>query len=435
MNYYVANFLKIDDMKLVVEKFGGSSVADRIRIEACADRIVRTRKEGNAVAAVVSAMYGETNRLIDMAHQYALEPSRREVDAMISTGEQVSSALLAITLQKKGCPARSFTGAQIAIVTEPVHGKARVSRVDVEKLEKVIADGIVPVIAGFQGIDEEGNITTLGRGGSDTTAVAIAAALRADECRIYSDVDGIFTADPNTVPDARVLDQITIEEILELAGVGAKVLQIRAVEFAYKYHVPMRVLSSFKDVPGTSITLGEDTMDMEQPLISGVAYNINEAKFTILGVPDRPGIASQVFSPIADAHINVDMIIQNIGTDNNTDLTFTIDRNEYASCGRILDDVVAQIGARGYTGSQDIAKISVVGVGMRSHTGIATKMFTTLANEGINIQMISTSEIKISVIVDEKYAKLGVRALHDAFNLSENNVPDREEAPQAVLQM
>lgn len=428
-------FLNSSDMNLVVEKFGGSSVANRTRIEACADRIIRTRKEGSAVAAVVSAMYGETNRLLDLARQYSPDPSRREVDALISTGEQVSSALLAMVLQKKGCPARSFTGTQIAIVTEPVHGKARVSRVDVEKLQKVIADGIVPVIAGFQGIDEEGNVTTLGRGGSDTTAVAIAAALEADECRIYSDVDGIFTADPNIVPDARVLEQITIEEILELAGVGAKVLQIRAVEFAFKYRVPMRVLSSFKDVPGTSITLGEENMDMEQPLISGIAYNINEAKFTIVGVPDRPGIASQVFSPIADAHINVDMIIQNIGTDNNnTDLTFTIDRNEYASCGRILDDVVDQIGAKSYVGSRDIAKISVVGVGMRSHTGIATKMFTTLANEGINIQMISTSEIKISVIVDEKYAELGVRALHDAFNLSEDNVPDREAAPQEELQ-
>ena len=418
-------------MALVVEKFGGTSVANIERIRAVADRIIRTRAEGHDVVAVVSAMYGETNRLVELAREANGGGSLRETDVAISTGEQVTIALLAMALHSRGCDAVSFTGAQVPILTDQVFGKARILSVGQSRILSEIGNGKVVVVAGFQGITEDGEITTLGRGGSDTTAVALAAALNALECRIYTDVDGVFTADPRIVHDATVLAHITVEEMLELASSGAKVLQIRAVEFAFKHGITLRVLSSFRDVPGTLITLEE--MQMEQPLISGIAYNAQEAKLTLRGVPDRPGVASKVFGPIADANINVDMIIQNIGEDNNTDLSFTVDRSEYERSCEILKEVVRHVGARDFVGAQNIAKLSVVGVGMRSHTGIATKMFSTLADEGINIQMITTSEIKISVIVDDKYVELGVRALHKAFELGNDVQPIEEEAPQDVL--
>lgn len=419
-------------MPLYVEKFGGTSVANMERINAVADRVMRTRAEGNDVVVVLSAMYGETNRLLALAHEASENPEPSEVDVAISTGEQVSIALLSIILNSRGCKAVSCTGSQIPIVTDSVHGKARILDIDQALIMRHLEDGAVVVVAGFQGVTEEGRVTTLGRGGSDTTAVALAAALGAEECRVYTDVDGIFTADPRIVPEAQVLNQITAEEMLELSSSGAKVLQIRSVEFAFKYDVPLRVLSSFRDVPGTLITVEEP--DMEQPLISGITYNIHEAKVTVRGVPDRPGVASKLFGPIADAHINVDMIIQNIGDDNDTDLSFTVDRSEYERSLAILETVKHEIGAKAVVGAQDIAKISVVGVGMRSHAGIATTMFSALAEEGINIQMITTSEIKISVIVDDKYVELGVRALHKAFGLDAGNEPVEQEAPQAELQ-
>jgi len=416
-------------MSLVVEKYGGSSVASLDRINAVADRILRTREEGHEVVAVVSAMQGETNRLIGLAQEANGGKFLREIDVAISTGEQVAIALLAMVLQSKDCDAVSMTGSQVPIRTDKVFGKARILDIGKDRITKAVQNGKVVVVAGVQGVTHYGEITTLGRGGSDTTAVALAAALDASECRIYTDVDGVFTADPRIVHTAKVLSQITVEEMLELASSGAKVLQIRAVEFAYKHGVILRVLSSFRDVPGTLITLEE--MQMEQPLISGVAYNANESKLTLRGVPDRPGVASKIFSPIAEANINVDMIIQNIGNDNNTDVSFTVDRSEYDRCMEILERVVDEVGAKDHVGAPNIAKLSVVGVGMRSHSGIATKMFSVLADEGINIHMISTSEIKISVIVDDKYVELGVRALHKAFELGDEMGPVAEAVPQS----
>ncbi len=418
-------------MALIVEKFGGTSVANLVRIEAVAERIIKTRREGHDVVVVVSAMGGETNRLVDLAKQAGGGSLLRETDVMISTGEQITIALLAMILQNKGCDAVSYTGAQVPILTDEVYGKARILKVEKTRILSELKNGKVVVVAGFQGVNCRGDITTLGRGGSDTTAVALAAALGALECRIYSDVDGVFTADPRIVQRARILERVTVEEMLELASSGAKVLQIRAVEFAVKHRVTLRVLSSFRDVPGTLITFEES--NMEQPKITGIAYNANEAKLTIRGVPDKPGVASKVFGPIAESHINVDMIIQNVGDDNNTDLSFTVDRSEYDRSCKILETVVKEIGARDFVGANDIAKISVVGVGMKSHTGIATTMFSTLANEGINIQMISTSEIKISVIVDDKYMELGVRSLHTAFGLDDETVDIEESAPQQDL--
>ena len=418
-------------MPLIIEKFGGTSVADVERINKAAQRVIRTRTDGYDVVVVLSAMAGDTNRLIDLATQVNANPDPRELDMAMSTGEQITIALLSIALNRDGCKAKSYTGSQLPIVTNDVHGKARVERIDSNKVRNDLDQGYVVVVAGFQGMTETGEITTLGRGGSDTTAVALAAELNAKECRIYTDVDGVMTADPRVVPDARILEQITAEEMLELSSSGAKVLQIRAVEFAYKYGVDLRVLSSFHDVPGTLISSKES--NMEQPKITGIAYNINEAKITIRGVPDRPGIASRLFGPIADAHINVDMIIQNVGVDNNTDLTFTVDRSEYHNSLKLVEQIMPELGAQELVSTKDIAKISLVGVGMRSHTGIATTMFTTLAAEGINILMISTSEIKISVIVEEKYLELGVRSLHHAFGLGESNVPSREVAPQREL--
>jgi aspartate kinase len=361
-------------------------------------------------------MSGETNRLVDLGNAIDPGADRREADVLLSTGEQVTIALLSMALQKLGCPARSFTGGQAGILTDSAHSKARILDIDATRLHAQLDDGRVCVVAGFQGRDGDGNITTLGRGGSDTTAVALAAALKADECQIYTDVDGVYTTDPRVEPRARRLERITFEEMLEMASLGSKVLQIRAVEMAGKYNVPLRVLSSFEDGPGTLITYEED--GMEQPLISGIAFNRDEAQLTMAGVPDKPGIAHAVLGPIADANIEVDMIVQNVGDDASTDLTFTVHRNDYDRALEIIRRVGQEIGATDVTGDNTIAKLSLVGVGMRSHAGIASQMFEALASVGINIRMISTSEIKISVVVDDKFLELGVRTLHEAFGLA-----------------
>jgi aspartate kinase len=407
-------------MALIVQKYGGTSVGSPDRIRNVARRVARYKALGHQVVVVVSAMSGETNRLISLAKEIMPEPDPRELDQMVSTGEQVTIALTSMALMDLGLKARSYTGAQVRIVTDDAHTKARILSIDEERIRADLNAGYVVVVAGFQGVDENGNITTLGRGGSDTTGVAMAAALKADECQIYTDVDGVYTTDPRIVPDARRLDSITFEEMLELASQGSKVLQIRSVEFAGKYKVKLRVLSSFEeDGEGTLITF-EEKDNMEQPIISGIAFNRDEAKITVLGVPDRPGIAYQILGPVADANIDVDMIIQNVGADGTTDFTFTVHKNELNKTLAILKDKVqGHIGAREITGDDKIAKVSVVGVGMRSHVGIASQMFRTLAEEGINIQMISTSEIKISVVIDEKYLELAVRVLHKAFELDQ----------------
>ncbi len=407
-------------MALIVQKFGGTSVGSIERINAVADRVVRARLAGHDMVVVLSAMSGETNRLLALAHNLHSDPPAREVDVLLATGEQVTIALLSIALAQRGCDARSYTGAQVHIRTDNVHGKARILDIDDARVRDDLRKGRVVVVAGFQGVDEDGNITTLGRGGSDTTAVAMAAALKADECQIYTDVDGVYTTDPRIVPEARRLECITVEEMLELASLGAKVLQSRSVEFAGKYKVPLRVLSSFDDGPGTLITHEES--GMEQVLISGIAFNRDEAKLTVKGVPDQPGVAYAILGVVADEHINVDMIIQNVGADGTTDFTFTVDRTDYRKATTVLEQIAKKLRAREVTGDDRIAKISVVGVGMRSHTGVASVMFKALADEGINIQMISTSEIKISVVVEEKYLELGVRALHSAFGLEKEQV-------------
>lgn len=405
-------------MALIVQKYGGTSVGSPDRIRNVARRVARYKALGHQVVVVVSAMSGETNRLIALAKEIMAEPDPRELDQMVSTGEQVTIALTAMALMDLGVKAKSYTGAQVRILTDNAFTKARILKIDEERIRADLNAGYVVVVAGFQGVDEQGNITTLGRGGSDTTGVALAAALKADECQIYTDVDGVYTTDPRIVPEARRLKTITFEEMLELASQGSKVLQIRSVEFAGKYKVKLRVLSSFEeDGEGTLITFEEED-NMEQPIISGIAFNRDEAKITVLGVPDRPGIAYQILGPIADANIDVDMIIQNVGADGTTDFTFTVHKNELNKALSILrDKVQAHIGAREISGDDKIAKVSVVGVGMRSHVGIASEMFRTLAEEGINIQMISTSEIKISVVIDEKYMELAVRVLHKAFDL------------------
>lgn len=402
-------------MALIVEKYGGTSVADVGRINAVADKVAASRGQGNDMVVVVSAMSGETNRLSELAFEVNPLAPAREVDVLLSTGEQVTIALLSMALHRRGVDARSYTGSQVHIRTDSVHGRARILDIDDARVRNDIANGRVVVVAGFQGVDQDQNITTLGRGGSDITAVAMAAAMGADECRIYTDVDGVYTADPRIVPEARRLDRITVEEMLEMASLGAKVLQTRSVEFAGKYRVPLRVLSAFEDGPGTLITYEESLM--EQPLISGIAYNQDEAKLTIRGIPDEPGIAYRIVGPISDAHVNVDMIVQNVGADGTTDLTFTVHRNDYKKSLEILTETAKELKARDVGGDDNIAKLSVVGVGMRSHAGIATTMFHALAEEGINIQMISTSEIKISVVVEDKYLELGVRTLHKAFGL------------------
>lgn len=402
-------------MALVVQKYGGTSVGDPERISAVAERVKRAHQSGDQVVVVVSAMAGETDRLVGLAGHFGARPNGPELDVLLSTGEQVTIALLSMALKHYGVEARSFTGGQIPIVTDDSHNKARILNIDASTIRAELDRGKVAVVAGFQGITETGAITTLGRGGSDTTAVAVAAALDADECQIYTDVDGVYTTDPRIVPEARKLDRITYEEMLEMASLGAKVLQIRSVEFASKYRVNLRVLSSFEGGEGTLITTEENIV--EQALISGVTLNRDEAQVMVVGVPDRPGIASEILGPVAEANIEVDMILQNSGAEGATDFTFTVHRNDHDTALEILKPVVEKLEARDVQGDKGIVKISIVGVGMRSHAGIASRMFTTLAAENINIRMISTSEIKISVVVDEKYAELGVRALHSAFGL------------------
>ncbi|WP_339464064.1 aspartate kinase [Pseudomonas sp. EA_65y_Pfl2_P74] len=405
-------------MALIVQKFGGTSVGTVERIEQVADKVKKFRDAGDDLVVVLSAMSGETNRLIDLAKQISGDgqPVPRELDVIVSTGEQVTIALLAMALIKRGVPAVSYTGNQVRILTDSAHNKARILQIDDQKIRGDLKAGRVVVVAGFQGVDEHGNITTLGRGGSDTTGVALAAALKADECQIYTDVDGVYTTDPRVVSVAQRLDKITFEEMLEMASLGSKVLQIRAVEFAGKYNVPLRVLHSFKEGPGTLITTDEEET-MEQPIISGIAFNRDEAKLTIRGVPDTPGVAFKILGPISAANIEVDMIVQNVAHDNTTDFTFTVHRNDYPGAQTVLENTAREIGAREVVGDTKIAKVSIVGVGMRSHAGVASRMFESLAKESINIQMISTSEIKVSVVIEEKYLELAVRALHTAFEL------------------
>ena len=404
-------------MAWIVQKFGGTSVGTVERIEQVAAKVKKFREAGDDVVVVVSAMSGETNRLIGLANQIMKQPVPRELDVMVSTGEQVTIALLSMALIKRGVPAVSYTGNQVRILTDSAHTKARILHIDDTHIRADLKAGRVVVVAGFQGVDGNGNITTLGRGGSDTTGVALAAALKADECQIYTDVDGVYTTDPRVVPQARRLDKITFEEMLEMASLGSKVLQIRAVEFAGKYNVPLRVLHSFQEGPGTLITIDDEEESMEQPIISGIAFNRDEAKLTIRGVPDTPGVAFKILGPISAANVEVDMIVQNVAHDNTTDFTFTVHRNDYLNALEILKQTAANIGAREAIGDTNIAKVSIVGVGMRSHAGVASRMFEALAKESINIQMISTSEIKVSVVIEEKYLELAVRALHTAFEL------------------
>lgn len=403
-------------MALIVQKYGGTSVGTTDRIKNVARRVERFRDQGHDVVVVVSAMSGETNRLIALANEMQAEPAPRELDVLVTTGEQVTIALLSMALNADGYGARSYTGGQVRILTDNAHGKARIQEIDADRMRADLAQGRVVVVAGFQGVDEAGNITTLGRGGSDTTAVALAAALKADECQIYTDVDGVYTTDPRVVEKARRLEKITFEEMLEMASLGSKVLQIRSVEFAGKYNVPLRVLSSFDEGSGTLITVEEDDA-MEQPLISGIAFNRDEGKLTVRGVPDIPGAAYKILGPIGEANIEVDMIVQNVGQDNTTDFTFTVHRNEYKKAIEVLKSVASDVGARDVVADDTIAKVSLVGVGMRSHAGVASQMFKILAKESINIQMIATSEIKISVVIEEKYLELAVRALHTGFGL------------------
>ncbi len=404
-------------MALIVQKYGGTSVATAERIQAVADRICKFRDAGDQVVVVVSAMSGETNRLEELGQSIVAEPLEREMDVLLATGEQVTIALLSMALHERGCPAKSYLGDQVCIRTDGNFGKARIRDIDTTSLEADLKAGVTPVIAGFQGVDDAGNVNTLGRGGSDTSAVAIAAALHVDECQICTDVDGVYTADPNVVDDAHRLEQITFEEMLELASLGSKVLHPRSVEFAGKYRVPLRVLSTFEDGPGTLITTEKTTM--EQPIVSGIAYARDEAKITMSGVPDIPGVASKILGPVGRTDVEVDMIVQNTGADGLTDFTFTVKRGDYDSTLALLEPLRAKLGARELAGDKKIAKISVVGVGMRSHAGVATRMFDALAAENINILMISTSEIKISVVIAERYLELAVRCIHAEFDLGE----------------
>lgn len=413
-------------MALIVQKYGGTSVGSIDRIDAVAEKVSRFRNNGDDVVVVVSAMSGETNRLTALAHEVMEQPTPREMDVLLSTGEQVTIALLCMALEKRGYGARSFTGGQVRILTDDAHTKARIREIDSSRMHAQLQQGNVVVVAGFQGVDENGNITTLGRGGSDTTAVALAAALEADECQIYTDVKGVYTTDPRVVDDAKLLHSITFEEMLELASLGAKVLQIRAVEFAGKYKVPLRVLSTFEEGSGTLITLEEEA-EMEDPAIAGIAFERDEAKLTVAGVPDVPGIAYKVIGPVSEAGIEVDVIVQNAAADGSNDITFTVKRAESDKAKEILDSVATSLQAAAVILDKKICKVSLVGVGMRSHAGIASKMFKALAEENINIEIITTSEIKISVVIEEKYLELAVRALHSAFELGETetkNIPD-----------
>ena len=405
-------------MSLIVQKYGGTSVGTVERIEAVAKKVAASHREGNQLVVAVSAMSGETNRLIGLANEISSDTNLREMDVFVSTGEQVTIALLCMALQKLGIDALSYTGSQVRILTDNAHGKARIKEIDNHRLQGALQAGKVVVVAGFQGVDEEGNITTLGRGGSDTTAVALAAALQADECQIYTDVDGVYTTDPRLVSDARRLDKITFEEMLEMASQGSKILQIRSVEFAGKYSVPLRVLSSFEEGPGTLISLEEDDQ-MEKPLVSGIAFNRDEAKLTIRGIPDQPGVAYKVLGAISEANIEIDVIVQNVAKDNSASITFTVNKTDLSQAEELLGEIAKDLGALEVDSDKRIAKVSIVGVGMRSHAGVAAKMFEALSDEGINIQLITTSEIKITVVVEERYLELAVRALHSVFELSE----------------
>jgi aspartate kinase len=412
-------------MALVVQKYGGTSVGDIDRIRNVARRVIHTRDEGHRVVVVVSAMAGETDKLIRLARQVTPDPDEREMDVLVSTGEQVTIALLAMTLKSMGCDAKSYLGFQIKIATDSAFGKARITGIESEKVLEDLRNGRVVVVAGFQGVDESENITTLGRGGSDTTAVAVAAAIRADVCEIYTDVDGVYTTDPNICPKARKLSRISYDEMLEMASLGAKVLQIRSVEFAKKYDVPIHVRSSFNDNPGTIVC--KEEREMERVVVSGVTYNKNEAKIEIMRVPDIPGVAAKLFKPIADANIVVDMIIQTSSTEKGcADLAFTIPKTDFSRALQIVKEGVREIGGKEVLSDENIAKVSIIGVGMRSHSSVAAQMFSALAREGINIQMISTSEIKISCVIDSKYTELAVRALHDAFELDKPSVAEEK---------
>tara|TARA_B110000503_G_scaffold141860_1_gene236742 strand:+ start:11788 stop:13023 length:1236 start_codon:yes stop_codon:yes gene_type:complete len=410
-------------MSLIVQKYGGTSVGSIERIKAVAEKVAKLHRTGAKVVVAVSAMSGETNRLIELAKGLSEQPNLREMDVLVATGEQVTIALLCIALESIGIQARSYTGSQVRILTDNAHGKARIREIDGHRIHTDLDAGRVVVVAGFQGADEQGNITTLGRGGSDTTAVALAAALKADECQIYTDVDGVYTTDPRVEPKARRLDKITFEEMLEMASQGSKILQIRSVEFAGKYNVPLRVLSSFEEGAGTLITFEED-VQMENPLISGIAFNRDEAKLTIRGIPDQPGVAYKVIGAISAANIEVDVIVQNVARDNSASMTFTVHRNDLKRSAEILKQTAADLGALEVTTDERIAKISIVGVGMRSHAGVAAQMFEALASEGINIQLITTSEIKITVVIEERYLELAVRTLHSAFDLEQTGVQE-----------
>jgi len=403
-------------MALVVQKYGGTSMGSIERIRNVARRVARTYDEGNDMIVVVSAMSGETNKLVALCNEMCEFPSEREYDVMVATGEQVSIALLAMCLQAMGYKAKSYMGFQVPIITDSAFAKARIEEIDGTKIREDLKNGTIVVVAGFQGIDREGNLTTLGRGGSDTSAVAVAAGLNADVCEIYTDVDGVYTTDPRIVPEASKMDKVSYDEMLEMASLGSKVLQIRSVEFAKKYGVVVHVRSSFNDNPGT-LVMKEDA-DMEAVLVSGITYDKNEAKISVMRVPDKPGIAAQLFSPLSEANITVDMIIQNVSHEGYTDLTFTVPRADFKKALKIVEETAARIGAAGVDSNESIAKVSVVGVGMRSHSGVASKMFSTLSAEGINIQMISTSEIKVSCVIDDKYTELAVRVLHEAFGLA-----------------
>jgi aspartate kinase len=400
---------------LIVQKYGGTSVGNPERIKNVAKRVVRTKEEGHDVVVVVSAMSGETDKLINLASQVNDNPDPREMDMLLSTGERVTIALLALAIQSLGYKAQSFTGRQAGIVSDNVHTKARIEKISGERVRHALTEGKIAVVAGFQGITESDDVTTLGRGGSDLSAVAVAAALKADVCDIYTDVDGVYTTDPNMVPQARKLDKISYDEMLELASLGAKVLQTRSVEFAKKYNVPVRVLSSFNDNPGTLVT--KEDPDMEKVVVSGVAYDKNQVKVTVQGVPDKPGVAAKIFNTISDNNVVVDMIIQNVGEGGLTDMSFTVPKTDAKKTAEVMKKIVAEIGAKGVSVKEDIAKVSIVGVGMRSHSGVAARMFSAFAKEGINIMMISTSEIKISCVIDAKYTELAVRVLHETFEM------------------
>ncbi|MBK8187576.1 MAG: aspartate kinase [Cellvibrio sp.] len=404
-------------MSLIVQKYGGTSVGSVERIQQVAEKVAGFRAQGHDIVVVVSAMSGETNRLIALAKDIQETPDPRELDVLVSTGEQVTIALLCMALKQRGLDARSYTGGQVRILTDSAFTKARIQSIDEANIRADLKAGRVVVVAGFQGVDDQGNITTLGRGGSDTTGVALAAALTADECQIYTDVDGVYTTDPRICDRAKRLDKITFEEMLEMASQGSKVLQIRSVEFAGKYKVPLRVLHSFKEGPGTLITLDEESSTMEQPIVSGIAFNRDEAKITLAGIPDTPGVAARILAPVGEANIEVDVIVQNVSADGTTDLTFTVHKNDMNKAVSVLQNVAKDIGAREVRSDDKVAKVSIVGVGMRSHAGVASRMFTALAADNINIQMITTSEIKISVIIDERYLELAVRSLHTAFGL------------------